>query len=145
MLALGFPLLPQECLQRLLEVGDIIRTLRYMLPAHIAKPIHRERAALLPPASALCGPIPYALGGPQLVHRPQDGRADSMQGAAESKAPLRVEITLGVDDDVDFPGTAHLRQPALCSLLGGVGDGDTIDFFLFLGDCCECFKRLLGD
>lgn len=103
-----------------------------MLPAHIAKSIHGERAALLPPTPTLRWPVPDTLGGTQLVHRPQDRRADGMQCAAQTKTPLRVEIAAGVNNDVDFPRAAHLGQPALRGFLGGVGDGNAVDLFLFL-------------
>lgn len=131
--------------QCFLQIRHIVGGLRNPRPAHHPLPIKGKRPAHLPPRSAFRWTAPDAFTPPQchrVVHGP--GVVD-VPGAACAQAPCRVQLALFVHNNFRLPLAAHLRDPAVCGLLRGVGDSDAVHFGMLRRDGGESPKGLFCD
>lgn len=122
-----------ESLDPRLKVRQIVRGTRNMRPPHDTTPVHGKGTTRLPPRAALGRTVPDALVLAQAEGRVQGARAEDVPAVGDAEAPLRVELARLVDDHLDAPDAADLRDPALGGFGGGVGDGDAVEWFVFGG------------
>lgn len=116
-----------------LEIRQVIRRARHMGPAHDAAAIDGKGTARLPARAALGRAVPDALVLAQAEGGVQGARAEDVPAVGDAEAPVGVELARLVDEHLDAPDAADLRDPALRGVGRGVGDGDAVQLRVFGG------------
>ena len=132
--SLGF-LLNSQCLEPGRQVWHISGRGVDVSPLNHAGAVDGKSAAGLPPAPALCRPVPYALSLAEAEDGVEDAGVSHVPEAGDAETPLGVEVAGLVDHDVNVPVAADLGDPALGSFGRGVGDSDAVQVGVVGRDC----------
>lgn len=137
------------------EVGQVVGALGDVGPADLAAALlgiggvldggDGEGARRLPAGAALAGAVPDVLRLAELEGLVEHARVQDVPGRGHPQAPLRVQLTLVIDDDLDVPVAADLDHPPLRRLGARVRDGDEVDVLVLRGQVGQGLEDFLGD
>lgn len=129
----------------ILEIRHIIRRPCDLRKPHEPLGINCKAPAHLPSRAALGGRVPDALVLAEAVGRVQRPGVEGVPGGADAQPPGAVEVAVRVGDDLDLPLAADLDDPLVRVGLGGVRDGNAVDFGVAGGEFRQEAERLFGD